>query len=124
MINQNELNKYIKHVEKNIPCFKKEKQNCINVLKASIEDLISTNPNITLSELCETFGKPKVVAKNFTNELDPLKIRKYKILKSIFFFIILGIFAVIVIGFISNCIYDLTRLDYTYFFIKDLTNTP
>ncbi len=124
MINQSELNKYIKHVEKNIPCFKKEKQNCINVLKASIEDLISTNPNITLSELCETFGKPKVVAKNFTNELDPLKIRKYKILKSIFFFIILGIFAVIVIGFISNFIYDLTRLDYTYFLIKDLTNTP
>lgn len=124
MIKEREIKKYLKSVEKNIPCFKKPRKECINVLKASIDDIISSEPNVTLSGLTDILGKPKTVAEGLTSELDPIQIKKYRIIKNIIGFTIFGLLAAVTIAFLSNCIYDLTRLDYNFFLVRDLANTP
>ena len=124
MINEREINKYLKSVEKNIPCFKKIKKDCMQSLKLNIEDIISSDPNVTLNGLTEILGTPKAVAEGLTKELDFQEIKKYKLVKNIICFTVLGVLATVTIAFLSNCIYDLTRLDYNFFLIRDLANTP
>lgn len=124
MINEREIKKYLKSIEKNIPCFKKIKKDCTQSLKSNIEDIISSDPNLTLNGLIEILGVPKSVAEGFTRELDPVQIKKYKIIKNIVSFTVFGILAAVAIAFLSNCIYDLTRLDYNFFLVRDLANTP
>ncbi|MBR4049753.1 MAG: hypothetical protein IKK09_04585 [Clostridia bacterium] len=124
MIKEREINKYLKSVEKNIPCSKKIKKDCMQSLKLNIEDIISSDPNVTLSSLTEILGTPKAVADGFTSELDPKIIRKYKLIKNIACFTVFALLAVVTIAFLSNCIYDLTRLDYNFFLVRDLANTP
>lgn len=124
MINEREINKYLKSVEKNIPCFKKIKKDCMQSLKLNIEDIISSDPNVTLSSLNEILGTPKAVADGFASELDPMQIKKYKIIKNIVVFTVFSLLAAVTIAFLSNCIYDLTRLDYNFFLVRDLANTP
>ncbi len=124
MIKEREIKKYLKSVEKNIPCFKKIKKDCMQSLKSNIEDIISSDPNVTLSSLTEILGTPKAVADGFTSELDPKIIRKYKLIRNIAYFTVFALLAVVTIAFLSNCIYDLTRLDYNFFLVRDLANTP
>lgn len=124
MIREREIKKYLKSVEKNIPCFKKIKKDCMQSLKSNIEDIVSSYPNLTLNGLIEILGVPKSVAEGFTSELDPVQIKKYKIIKNIVSFTVFGILATVAIAFLSNCIYDLTRLDYNFFLVRDLANTP
>ena len=124
MINEKEIKKYLKNVEKNIPCFKRFKKNCTQSLKSSIEDIISSDPDVTINTLTEILGTPKAVAEGLTNELEPGIIKKYKLIKNILYFAVFALVAAVVIAFLSNCIYDLTRLDYNFFLVRDLANTP
>ncbi len=124
MINEREIKKYLKSIEKNIPCFKKIKKDCTQSLKSNIEDIISSDPNVTLCSLTEILGTPKAVAKGFASELDPKLIKKYKLIKSIVCITVFALLAAVAIAFLSNCIYDLTRLDYNFFLVRDLANTP
>jgi len=124
MIKEREIKKYLKSVEKNIPCFKRVRKECVNVLKTSIEDIISSDPDLTLNGLINILGTPKSAAEGFTKELDFQEIKKYKLLKNIICFTVLGVLAAVTIAFLSNCVYDLTRLDYNFFLIRDLANTP
>lgn len=124
MIKKREIKKYLKSVEKNIPCSKKIKKDCMQSLKSNIEDIISSDPNVTLSSLTEILGTPKAVADGFTSELDPKIIRKYKLIRNIACFTVFALLAAVTIAFLSNCIYDLTRLDYNFFLVRDLANTP
>ena len=124
MINEREISKYLKSVEKNIPCFKKIKKDCMQSLKLNIEDIISSDPNVTLSSLNEILGTPKNVADSFASALDPKIIKKYKLIKNIVCFAVFALVAAFTIAFLSNCIYDLTRLDYNFFLIRNLANTP
>ena len=124
MIKEREINKYLKSVEKNIPCFKRVRKECVNVLKTSIEDIISSDPDLTLNGLINILGTPKSAAEGFTKELDFQEIKKYKLIKNIICFTVLGVLAAVTIAFLSNCIYDLTRLDYNFFLVRDLANTP
>lgn len=124
MVKEREIKKYLKSVEKNIPCSKKVKKDCLQSLKSNIEDIISSDPNVTLSSLTEILGTPKAVADGFASELDPAQIKKYKIIKNIVIFTVFGFLAAVTIAFLSNCIYDLTRLDYNFFLVRDLANTP
>lgn len=124
MIKEREIKKYLKSVEKNIPCFKRLRKECVNVLKTSIEDIISSDPDLTLNGLINILGTPKSAAEGFTKELDFQEIKKYKLLKNIICFTVLGVLAAVTIAFLSNCVYDLTRLDYNFFLIRDLANTP
>ncbi len=124
MVKEREIKKYLKSVEKNIPCLKKPRQECIKVLKVSIEDIITSDPDVTLNSLTEILGTAQAVAEGFTSELSPAQIKKYKIIKSIVCCTVFGLLAAVVIAFLSNCIYDLTRLDYNFFLLNDLANTP
>ncbi len=124
MIKEREIKKYLKSVEKNIPCFKRVRKECVNVLKTSIEDIISSDPDLTLNGLINILGTPKSAAEGFTKELDFQEIKKYKLLKNIICFTVLGVLVAVTIAFLSNCVYDLTRLDYNFFLIRDLANTP
>ena len=124
MIKEREIKKYLKSVEKNIPCFKRVRKECVNVLKTSIEEIVSSDPNVTLSSLTEILGTPKAVAEGFASELEPAQIKKYKFIKNIIGFTSFALIAAVTIAFLSNCVYDLTRLDYNFFLIRDLANTP
>ena len=124
MIKEREIKKYLKNVEKNIPCSEKIKKECIQSLRSSIEDIISSDQNLTLNGLIEILGTPKAVADSFASELDPAQIKKYQIIKNIVVFTVFSLIAVVTIAFLSNCIYDLTRLDYNFFLVRDLANTP
>lgn len=124
MITEREIKKYLKSVEKNIPCSKKIKNDCMQSLKLNVEDIISSDPNTTVKNLIEILGTPKAVAEGFTKELDFQEIKKYKLVKNIISFTVLGVIAAVTIAFLSNCVYDITRLDYNFFLIRDLANTP
>lgn len=124
MIKEREIKKYLKSVKKNIPCSKKVKKDCMQSLRSNIEDIISSDPNVSLNGLIEILGTPKAVADGFTSELDPTQIKKYKIIKNIVGFTVFSLLAAVTIAFLSNCIYDLTRLDYNFFLVRDLANTP
>lgn len=62
---QKELRNYINSIKREIICTRKQKSELITQIKEAIEDIMLSNPNVTLIDITKTIGSPKEIAKSY-----------------------------------------------------------
>lgn len=98
-------NKYLKSVSRNIKCNKQAKQNFLNSLSNSIDDILAENATTSLDELKNILGEPVEVAKEFENTLDFEILHKHKTKKIITITCIVILVSALLIGFYCYLVY-------------------
>jgi len=98
-------NKYLKKVSRNIQCSKKTKQNFLNSLSNSIDDILLENTTIPFDELKNILGEPEEVAKEFESTLDFEILHKHKTKKIITIICIILLVSALLIGFYCYLVY-------------------
>ena len=106
--------KYIKSVSRHIKCNKEQKQNFLDSLSNSIDDIIAENTVATLDELKNILGKPVDVGNDFENTLDFEILRKYKIKKGAIVTGIVLLIVALLICFYCYLVYFATEPIYIY----------
>lgn len=100
---QKECNKYIKSIKKELTCDYSLKRVYILELKERINDLVDTNPNISILEIENQFGSAQIIANSFNANITEhlkKKAKRYKYIMTllVIFFILLVFISIILIG--------------------------
>lgn len=78
MISEKEREKYICAVARHLHCAKADKEACLSTLRASIDEVLEQEPQLSKEQLYEVIGEPKAVAKEFAEAIGEDKIRRYR----------------------------------------------
>lgn len=78
MISEKEREKYICAVARHLHCAKADKAACLSTLRASIDEVLEQDPQLSKEQLYEVIGEPKAVAKEFAEAIGEDKIRHYR----------------------------------------------
>lgn len=94
-----EWSRYLQKVKRKLLCPHSIKKTIIENFKQQILEYIEQNPDSTVQEMINLFGSPQLVAQRYLSVIDSKVLDKFKnrirILKVLFFIIILGILALI-----------------------------
>lgn len=71
-----ELKEYYARISDCVVCNRKQKTAFLKELKSSIEEYRLSNPQATASDIEAFFGSPEQIAKSFTENSDPIKLKK------------------------------------------------
>lgn len=78
MVSEADINKYVKAVSRRICCSKKEKSNCLSILRKAIEEISLQNEITDYVSLEAVLGSPRCVAKEFECNMDAQMVKRYR----------------------------------------------
>ncbi|MBR3767704.1 MAG: hypothetical protein IKL10_05635 [Clostridia bacterium] len=73
---KSQLNTYYKDISSSLLCKNGKKRIFIRELKSNISDFVENNPDATIEDIMNCFGKPAEIAESFKAETDILTLRK------------------------------------------------
>ncbi|MBQ8209511.1 MAG: hypothetical protein IJZ35_02875 [Clostridia bacterium] len=95
---KNEINSYVKNIQKQILYKTKESKQLINDLKANIADYVEENNVTDISEIRQCFGSESEIAADFLANADIKTLKRKMTVKSLIAVLVVAVIAVWGIG--------------------------
>lgn len=89
-----QIEDYKKRIYRKIPASANTRSRCIEVLNISLEDYLAEYPEAGFDDIIRTFGMPKEVAKQYTEEIDSEEIQRHKRKRLLYWTIPLALFLI------------------------------
>ncbi len=103
-ISEKELKKYLRRIKGALVCNFKTKRKILKDLKNNVEEYLEQNPDSSLEDLMEYFGKPESIAEEFAVSAGIDYIKKTKVHKMIKLIVIILLILALVFTIITSIV--------------------